>query len=251
MWVPGSYCHACGHLYSTQTRAAAPQQPRHCEHCGTTVWSNPTPVAVMLQPVYLFTDEWETGRTRPYQKNNVGVLLVRRGIAPYAGQWCLPGGFADYADASYEAAAARELTEEVSLLQPWYFPQGSPRLLFSTQGDPGQIISFSANTAAVPEHWLETFRPCKEVTEVRVTFSAQPLCFSSHTVALRQYLQHYLPSCGVVEQLVDRQASEQLFRNDREQKYAGCQHVWRPAPDLFDPHKNETYQSCMLCGKVV
>jgi ADP-ribose pyrophosphatase YjhB (NUDIX family) len=42
------------------------------------------------------------------------MLLMRRGLPPYAGMWAPPGGFAE-ADESMEAAAVRELDEEVGV----------------------------------------------------------------------------------------------------------------------------------------
>ena len=45
---------------------------------------------------------------------NLKVLLIQRDLAPFAGEWALPGGFV-HVDESVDAAARRELQEETGL----------------------------------------------------------------------------------------------------------------------------------------
>jgi len=78
--------------------------------------------------------------------NDLHVLLIKRGHAPYRGRWALPGGFVQV-DESLEAAARRELAEEtgvtdVYLEQLYTFgePERDPR---------GRVISV-AYIALVP-----------------------------------------------------------------------------------------------------
>ncbi len=69
---------------------------RRCPACGFTFYDDPVPAAVALV----------VGRR--------GVLLARRGAAPYRGTWDLPGGFIEAGERPDEALR-RELREELGV----------------------------------------------------------------------------------------------------------------------------------------
>jgi 8-oxo-dGTP diphosphatase len=59
------------------------------------------------------------------------VLLIRRGIDPFAGRWALPGGFVDEGELP-EDAARRELAEETGLRHE------GPLRIVGVYGEPGR-----------------------------------------------------------------------------------------------------------------
>ena len=65
------------------------------------------------------------------EKGALGVLLVRRGVAPFQGMWAIPGGF-KRPDESLDEAARRELLEETGV------DGGGSLRQFGAYGDPGR-----------------------------------------------------------------------------------------------------------------
>jgi ADP-ribose pyrophosphatase YjhB (NUDIX family) len=88
------FCPICGGRLR-QPDAALRGRPI-CEECGTVHYDGPTVVVLAV----VFAED--------------RMLLMRRGLPPYAGSWAPPGGFAE-AGESLEAAAVRELDEEVGV----------------------------------------------------------------------------------------------------------------------------------------
>ncbi len=85
------YCPRCGAGLGKDAEGLSA-----CGNCSFIHYDNPTPVVACIIP----QDE--------------GVVLVKRGVEPFAGEWCLPCGYVN----KYEhpkAACAREVKEETGL----------------------------------------------------------------------------------------------------------------------------------------
>jgi len=90
------YCSECGAKVSLQTIAGDNRRRFVCKGCGKTHYQNPH----VLVAAYVCVGD--------------RILWIRRGIAPAAGKWAMPGGFMEN-DETPEAAAARELQEETGI----------------------------------------------------------------------------------------------------------------------------------------
>ena len=243
-----NFCGNCGSSYGQFQIESGPHSPRECLQCGLKSWANPTPISVLLQPVY----DYGTDPCRP--RLRVGLLIGLRGIAPKLGEYGLPGGFVDPSDYSYELAAVREREEEIRFEPvPWWPEPKEPELYFSRRGDPGQIIAFSIARYSIPVHWLDRFVPCEECPAVEVMWEPRKLCFESHTEAAERWFADRAKQVWVTrhEALLDRVMADNISAKARAEIQTSCAHQWEEAPELYNYHKREDYQRCTRCALVV
>lgn len=163
-----TFCSYCGARYP-EPRG----YPRACPACGTQVWANPTPVAVVLQPIV--------------DGDRTGLLVVRRAIPPQIGKLALVGGFIEEHEA-WHHAGAREVREETGAiidpdgLTPFWYASSEPR--------PNRILLFAlAPPIAVAA--LPPFSHDHEASERGVIFGpgglAEAFAFSTHITAAQRY----------------------------------------------------------------
>ena len=120
-----TFCSHCGHAFEAST------YPRTCKNaaCGVTIWANPIPVSVVLQPVK--------------HEGREGLLVVRRSIEPREGLLALVGGFLEEHE-TWQVGGAREIREETGVevdskgLEPFWF----------TSTEPKPRLSICSNTSA-------------------------------------------------------------------------------------------------------
>ncbi|MBP2325083.1 ADP-ribose pyrophosphatase YjhB (NUDIX family) [Kibdelosporangium banguiense] len=153
-----TFCSYCGARHSD-----VPGYPRKCPSCGKQVWANPSPVAVVLQPVV------EGDRT--------GLLVVRRSIPP-VGELALVGGFIEEHE-TWQESAAREMLEEASVVVA---PESLSPLGFVSV--PYCILLFCI---APPLTELPEFVVNAEASERRVIFEPTELAFAAQTEEARKF----------------------------------------------------------------
>jgi ADP-ribose pyrophosphatase YjhB (NUDIX family) len=162
-----SFCSYCGTRYDDVSG-----YPRTCPSCGRQVWDNPSPVAVVLQPVV------EGDRT--------GLLVIRRSIPP-VGRLALVGGFIE-AHETWQESAAREMAEEAGVK---IAPDSLSPLWFVSV--PYCVLMFSM---APPLGELPEFVPNNEASERMVIFEPVELAFDAQTDAARWFFTQARPSSG-------------------------------------------------------
>lgn len=160
-----SHCGFCGAAY-----AADAAWPRQCDACKQTMWRNPTPVAVVLQPV------------------DGGIILVRRNIEPHVGKLALPGGYVDFGE-TWQQACARELFEETGVR---INPETITLLDLHSAIEPGVLLVFGL-AQSIRKKDLPPFVLSAETSEVLITKTPIDLAFELHQLVLDRYFE--LRSC--------------------------------------------------------
>lgn len=165
-FIKYSHCSFCGTRFTEQKN-----WPRKCFHCYNESYLNPLPVVVALLPV------WENGR--------LGALIQRRNINPHKGEWALSGGFID-ANEPWREAVAREMKEELGIVtKPELY-----NILNVTNDNNNHLIIFTHYTETLDRREIP-FIPNEEVTEIQIVYTPVELCFSTHTDALKYYLNNF------------------------------------------------------------
>lgn len=156
----------CGKLFE-QTNT----WPRLCTECGNEFWDNPTPVALVLQPVI-------------GKNGKIGIIVIRRGIKPCIGQLALPGGFMEIEH--WRKAGAREVNEECAILIDERKLKPFLPLPFESSLHLRQFLFFCI-AEPIREEDIPPFVANREVTERKIVYSPVECAFSTHTLAIQEF----------------------------------------------------------------
>ncbi len=161
-----AFCGYCGSKYPENQPIFA----RTCSSCGRTAYKNPLPVAVVLVPVRLESDD-------------LGLLVIRRSIPPREGQLALPGGFINFGE-SWQVGAAREVLEETGL----QVASDSIRLARVHSAPDSTILIFGI-APIQPSNVLEALTLSSETSEIAILESFAPLAFALHTQIAEEFFE--------------------------------------------------------------
>ena len=154
---PHEHCPDCG------ARLPETEWPRDCRECDATHFLNPTPVAILLQPV------------------GDGILTVRRDIPPHEGELALPGGFIELEE-SWREAATREAREEAGIdVDP------AEVEVFDVCSAPDGTVLIVGLGPETSGGIMADARPSAEASELVVVDRPRELAFPIHTEVLADW----------------------------------------------------------------
>lgn len=151
-------------------------------------YNNPTPVAVVLVPVYKLYNTYSADNG--LISSNKGLLLIRRNIEPKKGKLALPGGFVNEGE-NIETAALRELEEETGIV---YDPLQTIKLWESRITPNNQVLAFCI-ADAIPIETVKNLKLNDEVSEFVVSttnladINDSEFAFPLHLEMIKKYIQ--------------------------------------------------------------
>ena len=168
--IPFSHCSSCGNGVNPNI------WPQNCNSCGNIRYRNPIPVAVALLP---FLDE-----------NNVGLLLTKRAITPYIGQYCLPGGHIEYEE-TWQQAVSREVYEETGIHTD---PEEYKCINTLSSDSAPRILIFGLSNRIRSFNKIKDFKPNNEVAEIIIGNDKDnnKLCFPLHQLVYDEFFKNNL-----------------------------------------------------------
>ncbi len=150
--MKNDFCSFCG------TEFASKDWPRKCDGCEMETFLNPTPVVVVLQPVWRFLESGARDR---------GVVIGQRAIHPAIGEWSLISGYMNVGETA-EQAAKREFCEETSLET-----EAEPRYAYSTFNQHNLLMLCYYIPKAMSWERFLTGKPCSENLALGVRWADQ------------------------------------------------------------------------------
>jgi ADP-ribose pyrophosphatase YjhB (NUDIX family) len=120
-----------------------------------------------------------------FDQYDTGLLIIKRAIEPFIGQWAFPGGFVDNEDESIMAAAARELKEETGVNIHEFNTE--PKIVSSQNTKHGRMLVF-CDLGTIHRHgFMSRVTLGPEVLDYRIATRPEELCFPLHTEAMTDW----------------------------------------------------------------
>jgi ADP-ribose pyrophosphatase YjhB (NUDIX family) len=157
-----SHCHFCGNRLQTQFIEG--RDRLYCDRCRRPIYENPVPATCVIVT------------------NTIGELvLVKRGVEPKIGWWCLPGGFIELGE-DPEQGALRELSEETGLAAEHALLLG---VCTTSSADYHSVLMIGY----VVDHFSGTLVPGDDATDAQWfnKDTMPPLAFQSHQQFINSY----------------------------------------------------------------
>lgn len=156
-----AYCSYCGHIFGQE------EWPKQCLDCKNVSYVNPTPVVVVLLPV------WNGPR--------LGQLIQQRNIEPEKGEWALCSGYINLGE-TWQEAAVREIKEEIG----YNLNISNLHLMDVVNSKNGNLLIFAEYNTPIDLADIH-FVPNEEVSRIKVIYEPVELAFPTHTQMLKRH----------------------------------------------------------------